>query len=455
MEDYDVIYIGSGNAAWQGARFLSDAGMKILIVEKGLYGGACANYGCNSKIALDAPYELSAAIKRFEGIGKVGDFSVDWPSLMKYKEEKISAMPIFLENKFKEYKLDVANGKGVLLDNHTVQVGDDIYHTDKIVISTGLDPILPDIPGKEFLNTSDEFLEIKELPEKTIIIGAGFVSIEFASILAEAGLDVEVIVHSDTVLRNFYQPYVKKVVDILEDQGVKFHYNEDVIEVTKENETLTVKTSSGLSLSGDYVISAIGRKANVEGIGLEKVGVEFSDKGIPVNGFLQSNIPNIYATGDVADTQAPKLVTVAIHQSKYLAKYLLGQTDEEINYPVIPAVVFTLPRIATVGIRASVAENSDEYEVYKIPYGKSYSVVLKNETTAEATVITDKEQNIVGAEIYSSEAENAANLFAFIINNKITLEQLDEMIYAFPSSSSVLLYKLHNIHYKIGYRKDN
>ena len=454
MEKYDIIYIGSGNAAWQGGRFLADAGWKVLLVEEGLYGGACANYGCNSKILLDAPFELSSAMKRYEGIGKKGDFSVDWPSLMEFKEEKIGYLSVFLDGKFKEYGLDTANGKGVLLDNHKVQVGEDIYYGEKIVISTGLIPFIPEIPGKEYIRDSTDFLEIKELPEKTIIMGAGFVSLEFASILAEAGKDCEVLIRSDVALRHFYQPYVKNVISLLEEEGVKFHYNTEATEVIKDGENFIVKTNNGLELTGDYVIGALGRIANVEGIGLEKAGVEFDTKGIPVNGHMQSNVENIYATGDVADTNQAKLVTVAIHQSKYLAKYLLGETEDEITYPVVPAVVFTLPRIATVGVTAAYAlEHPDEYDVHRIQYGKSYSIELKNETTAELTAVTDKDLNIVGAEIYSSEAENLANIFAFIINKKISLEELDYMIYAFPSSTSVALYKLHNIHYNIGYRK--
>ena len=454
MEKYDIIYIGSGNAAWQGGRFLADAGWKVLLVEEGLYGGACANYGCNSKILLDAPFELSSAMKRYEGIGKKGDFSVDWPSLMEFKEEKIGYLSVFLDGKFKEYGLDTANGKGVLLDNHKVQVGEDIYYGEKIVISTGLIPFIPEIPGKEYIRDSTDFLEIKELPEKTIIMGAGFVSLEFASILAEAGKDCEVLIRSDVALRHFYQPYVKNIISLLEEEGVKFHYNTEATEVIKDGENFIVKTNNGLELTGDYVIGALGRIANVEDIGLEKAGVEFDTKGIPVNGHMQSNVENIYATGDVADTNQAKLVTVAIHQSKYLAKYLLGETEDEITYPVVPAVVFTLPRIATVGVTAAYAlEHPDEYDVHRIQYGKSYSIELKNETTAELTAVTDKDLNIVGAEIYSSEAENLANIFALIINKKISLEELDYMIYAFPSSTSVALYKLHNIHYNIGYRK--
>ena len=481
--DYDVIYIGSGNAAWQGGRFLRKAGLKILIVEESLYGGTCANRGCNSKALLDAPYEIKALTDNFEGVGKSGNFEVDWPSLMKFKRKRIANMAPFLDGKFKEYGLDVAHGKGVILDEHTVQVGDETYTTDKIVICTGLKPVIPDIPGKQYLHDSTDYLDIDELPNHAIIIGAGFVGMEFASILAEAGLTADVIIRGDMALKYFHQPYVQRVIEILKEKNIRFHFNQTVKEVINNveiddptskvlnvkdaqnsDETLrdpeakidnrayengfTVNCESGLSITGDYVVAAIGRTANVEDIGLENVGLTYSKEGIKVNGHLQTDVPNIYASGDVADTGIAKLVTVAIHHSKYLAKELLGEADE-ITYPVVPAVAYTIPRIATVGVPAYVADKSDEYEVHTIRYGNSYSLELKNDTTAEAKVIVDRDLQIVGAEIYAADAENVANMFAFIINKKITLEELDYMIYAFPSSSSVCLYKLHNIHYDL------
>lgn len=480
--DYDVIYIGSGNAAWQGGRFLRKAGLRILIIEESLYGGTCANRGCNSKALLDAPFEIKALGDNFEGVGKSGDFDVNWSDLMKYKRKRIAGMSIFLDGKFDEYDLDVAHGKGVIIDEHTVQVGERQFTTDKIVICTGLKPVIPDIKGKEYLHDSTDYLDIDELPEHAIIIGAGFVGMEFASILAEAGHEADVIIRGNMALKYFHQPYVQRVIEILKEKGIRFHFNHTVKEIISNVEIkdpqakvlnvasaqnadellrdpeakidnrayengFTVILDNDESITGDYVVAAMGRTANVEDIGLENVGLTYTGKGIKVNGHLQTEVPNIYASGDVADTGIAKLVTVAIHQSKYLAKELLGEADE-ITYPVVPAVAYTIPRIATVGVPAYVAEDSDEYDVHTIKYGRAYSLELKNDMTAEAKVIVDKDLQIVGAEIYAADAENVANMFAFIINKRITLEELDYMIYAFPSSSSVCLYKLHNIHYR-------
>ncbi len=480
--DYDVIYIGSGNAAWQGGRFLRKEGLKILIIEEDLYGGACANRGCNTKAILDAPYEVKALTDNYEGVGKEGNFDVNWSDLIKLKRERIAGMSLFLDGKFDEYDLDVAHGKGIIIDEHTVQVEDKQFSSDKIVICTGLKPVIPDIKGKEYLHDSNDFLDIDELPEHAIIIGAGFVGMEIASILAEAGMKADILIRGNMALKYFHQPYVQNVIEILKEKGIRFHFNEQIKEVINNveidnpeakvsnavqglnaNEDLrdpssklnniayengfTVNCESGLSLTGDYVIAAMGRTANVEDIGLENVGLTYTKNGIKVNGHLQTKVDNIYACGDVADTGIAKLVTVAIHQSKYLAKELLDKADE-ITYPAVPAVAYTIPRIATVGVPAFKALESDEYEVHTIRYGRSYSGVLKNDATAEAKVIVDKDLQIVGAEIYAPDAENVANMFAFIINQKITLEDLDYMIYTFPSSSSVCLYKLHNIHYK-------
>ena len=314
--DYDVIYIGSGNASWQGGRFLRKAGLKVLIVEESLYGGTCANRGCNSKAILDAPYEIKALADNFEGCGKSGDFDVDWTALMELKRKRIANMAPFLDGKFKEYDLDVAHGKGTVVDEHTVQVGDKQYTTEKIVICTGLKPVIPDIPGKEYLHDSTDFLDIEELPEHAIIIGAGFVGMEFASILAEAGLSADVIIRGDMALKYFHQPYVQKVIEMLKEKNIRFHFNETVTEVTKDENLIiynpeervlnlenalntdevlrdpdakidnkayengfTVNCESGLSLTGDYVIAAMGREANVEDIGLENVGLTYTKRG--------------------------------------------------------------------------------------------------------------------------------------------------------------------------------
>ena len=438
MDNFDVIFIGSGHAAWHGALILRNAGKSVLVIEKELYGGTCTNYGCNAKILLDGPYELADAVDRYEGMGKGSDFIVDWSSLMEQKTKITLMFPIGLNQMFFEFGIAVVNGKGVLKDEHTVMVGDQEYHAEHIVIATGENPIELDVEGKEYIKDSRDFLSVPELPKKAVFIGAGIISLEFASILAQAGSNVDILVHSDKVLRRFNQVYVQKLVNKLEKMNVEFHYNQSVYKVEENNGEFIVTTENGLSLSGDYVLGATGRTPNVDGIGLDEVGIEYSKKGIVVNNHMQTNIPNIYASGDVVDKKIPKLTPTASFESSYIAKQILGNTDE-IEYPVIPHVVYTLPRIATVGVTVGQAEQNDEYKVTPVPYGQMAGFETKNEVDASIMVVTNKEKQIVGVELYNADAENLVNLFTILINKKVTIDELNSMIFAFPGVSSAVL----------------
>ena len=438
MDNFDVIFIGSGHAAWHGALILRNAGKSVLVIEKELYGGTCTNYGCNAKILLDGPYELADAVDRYEGMGKGSDFIVDWSSLMEQKTKITLMFPIGLNQMFFEFGIAVVNGKGVLKDKNTVIVGDQEYHAENIVIATGENPIELDVEGKEYIKDSRDFLSVPELPKKAVFIGAGIISLEFASILAQAGSKVDILVHSDKVLRRFNQVYVQKLVNKLEKMNVEFHYNQSVYKVEENNDEFIVTTENGLSLSGDYVLGATGRTPNVDGIGLDEVGIEYSKKGVVVNNHMQTNIPNIYASGDVVDKKIPKLTPTASFESSYIAKQILGNTDE-IEYPVIPHVVYTLPRIATVGVTVSQAEQNDEYKVTPVPYGQMAGFETKNEVDASIMVVTNKEKQIVGVELYNADAENLVNLFTILINKKVTIDELNSMIFAFPGVSSAVL----------------
>lgn len=438
MNEYDVIYIGSGHAAWHGGLILKNAGKSVLIIEKELCGGTCTNYGCNAKILLDGPYELADAVDRYEGIGKGNDFNVDWSSLMNFKKELVSQFPQGLEAMFKQVGFDLIKGNASLKDPHTVVVNDEEYYGENIVIATGEEPVLLDVEGKEYLKNSRDFLSVDELPKNAIFVGAGIISMEFASILAQAGSKVDILVHSDKVLRRFHQPYVKKLVEKLEKMNVTFHYNENLASIVKNNEEFKITTESGLTLIGDYVLGATGRSPNIEGLGLDEIGIEYTKKGIIVNNHMQTSIDNIYASGDVVEKNIPKLTPTAAFESNYIAMQILGSSDE-IKYPVVPHVVYTLPRIGTVGVTVSEAKENNEYTITEIPYGQTTGFETKNEADASIMLVTNTKKEIVGAELYNADADNLINLFTILINKKITIDELKTMIFAFPGITSAVI----------------
>ncbi len=327
-------------------------------------------------------------------------------------------------------------GAGVIKDAHTVTVNDEALQTENIVIATGQHSNKLDIEGKELTHDSRDFLSMDELPKRMTFIGVGIISVEFASIMIKSGVEVTMIHHSDKPLKGFNQTHVTQLIKKLEDEGVHFYFDEETQKVEKIGEAYKVSTASGLTIDTDYVLDATGRNPNVEGIGLDQVGIEYSKKGISVDGHLRTNVSNIYASGDVLDKDIPKLTPTATFESNYIAAHILGMTQDEIQYPAIPSVLYSLPRLSQIGVSVQEAEQSERYTVKHIPFGKQMVFEYKNETDAEMYAVLDEEKRLVGADIYGVDAADLINLLVFIINQRMTEQDLNQLIFAFPGASS-------------------
>lgn len=436
MKQYDVVFIGSGHAAWHAALTLKHAGKDVAIIEKDTIAGTCTNYGCNAKILLEGPYEVLEESAQYNGIIQSQDLHVNWENLMDYKKQVINPMNGMLKGMFEQQGIDVYMGAGVIKDEHTVTVNDEELQTENIVIATGQHSNKLDIEGKELTHDSRDFLSMDELPKRMTFIGVGIISVEFASIMIKSGVEVTMIHHSDKPLKGFNQTHVTQLIKKLEDEGVHFYFNEETQKVERAGDGYKVTTESGLTIETDYVLDATGRNPNVEGIGLEQVGIEYSKKGISVDGYLRTNVSNIYASGDVLDKAIPKLTPTATFESNYIAAHILGMTQDEIQYPAIPSVLYSLPRLSQIGVSVQEAEQNERYTVKHIPFGKQMVFEYKNETDAEMYVVLDDEKRLVGADIYGVDAADLVNLLVFIINQRMTAQDLNQLIFAFPGASS-------------------
>ncbi|KKI58190.1 MULTISPECIES: dihydrolipoyl dehydrogenase family protein [Staphylococcus] len=436
MKQYDVVFIGSGHAAWHAALTLKHAGKDVAIIEKDTIAGTCTNYGCNAKILLEGPYEVLEESAQYNGIIQSQDLHVNWENLMDYKKQVINPMNGMLKGMFEQQGIDVYMGAGVIKDAHTVTVNDEALQTENIVIATGQHSNKLDIEGKELTHDSRDFLSMDELPKRMTFIGVGIISVEFASIMIKSGVEVTMIHHSDKPLKGFNQTHVTQLIKKLEDEGVHFYFDEETQKVEKIGEAYKVSTASGLTIDTDYVLDATGRNPNVEGIGLDQVGIEYSKKGISVDGHLRTNVSNIYASGDVLDKDIPKLTPTATFESNYIAAHILGMTQDEIQYPAIPSVLYSLPRLSQIGVSVQEAEQSERYTVKHIPFGKQMVFEYKNETDAEMYAVLDEEKRLVGADIYGVDAADLINLLVFIINQRMTAQDLNQLIFAFPGASS-------------------
>lgn len=436
MKQYDVVFIGSGHAAWHAALTLKHAGKDVAIIEKDTIAGTCTNYGCNAKILLEGPYEVLEESAQYNGIIQSQDLHVNWENLMDYKKQVINPMNGMLKGMFEQQGIDVYMGAGVIKDAHTVTVNDEALQTENIVIATGQHSNKLDIEGKELTHDSRDFLSMDELPKRMTFIGVGIISVEFASIMIKSGVEVTMIHHSDKPLKGFNQTHVTQLIKKLEDEGVHFYFDEETQKVEKIGEAYKVSTASGLTIDTDYVLDATGRNPNVEGIGLDQVGIEYSKKGISVDGHLRTNVSNIYASGDVLDKAIPKLTPTATFESNYIAAHILGMTQDEIQYPAIPSVLYSLPRLSQIGVSVQGAEQNERHTVKHIPFGKQMAFEYKNETDAEMYVVLDEEKRLVGADIYGVDAADLVNLLVFIINQRMTAQDLNQLIFAFPGASS-------------------
>lgn len=438
--DYDVLFLGSGHAAWHAALALVQGGKKVALIEKDVTGGTCTNYGCDAKILLDAPFQLIEQLSEYQGKGIEDLPEIRWENLMAHKHQVIDQLAPSMEALFAKASIELIRGSGKIVDPHTVRVGEINYSAEYIVIGTGQRPAVLTIPGKEYIHDSREFLDIETMPQRLNFIGSGIIAMEFISMAALMEREVHVIEFADKALNMFHQKYVQKIVEKLTAAGVHFHFGEAVSEVKKHGDSYQVITESGLTVETDYVLGATGRVANVENIGLESVGIQTDRGGIIVDDHLRTAVPTIFASGDVVSKKIPKLTPTAIFESNYIATQILGVSDQPINYPVIPSVVYTMPRIAEVGITVSEAnEQPEKYTVTEVPYGARLAFEFKNEVSAEATFIFDKEKHLAGASIYGNESEELINLLPLIINQKLTATDLAQQIFAFPGAASGIL----------------
>ena len=444
MEKYDVIFIGSGHSCWHGALILQMQGKKVALIEKELLGGTCTNYGCDAKILLDSPIELKEALDRYQNIGLQTKAEINWNQLMQYKKNVIGFMPSALDGLFNNFGFDVIRGSAKFIDAHTIEVAGNKYSADYFVIGTGQTYVPLDIPGKEYFKDSRDFLSLDNIPEHVSFVGAGIIGMEFASICLSLGKKVDIIDLSDRALNQYPKKYVEFVVNKMKAQGANFYLNRHVSKLLKSNDSeYIIMTEEGDEIHSNYVLVAVGRCANVSDINLDDLGIKYSKRGIVVDNHLRTSVKNIYASGDVIDKQVPKLTPTAEFESNYIALDILLPRflKRKIEYPVVPNLVFTLPRIGQVGVSIEEA-SSLGYRVEEVDFGKTMAWLNKNDPNEHLTFVFNKKNELVGAMVLSDEAGEYLDILTIIINKKLKARDLSKMIFSFPTTTYGLVSSL-------------
>lgn len=427
MKKYDDILIGSGPAAYKMANLLAKTDRKVLVVEGFEYGGTCPNYGCEPKIFLEGAARTVLQSQQLLGRGISQPAKLDWEALMQTKLKRFDPWPGETRDIIKKSH-DIEDGYASFVDNHTISVNGHQYQADHIIIATGQTPNILNISGKEYLHTSYDLLSLKELPQRITIIGAGFVGLELATLVAAAGAEVTIVVHSDRVLREFTKAEDEALVNAMKQRGIKFSFNTDTQKVTQGKDGLLVTTNHG-EVQADYVLDATGRHPNIEKLALENTDIEYDRHGINVDGHLMTTVDGVYAIGDVINRKQPKLTPVAEFEGQYLFDYLIGKTDQDIVYPTIGQAAFTFPEVARAGVNPDDVAGDSQYQVKTVAlkYGSLYAG--QNDHISTLTLVF-KDQQLVGASEIGDYAADDINNFLPIIGLKINGDEYRQKVMA-------------------------
>ncbi|SIQ11772.1 dihydrolipoyl dehydrogenase family protein [Maribacter ulvicola] len=435
---FDVFVIGSGIAGQTVAKACVDKGMKVGIADNREFGGTCANRGCDpKKILLGAmeTYELSQNLKG-KGISKPA--KVNWKQLQKYKRNFTTNIPASTERTLKEMGIKLYHQSPRFIDENTLSVEGKTITAHKIVIATGQIPRTMTIPGAKHFKNSDDFLNLKKLPEHIVFVGGGYIGMEFAHMAARAGAQVTIVDTGSRPLHAFDPDLVKELRKYSESLGIKFIFNAQPTKLKKKRKKLTLTyevNGEEKSIEGSAMFNTAGRVPALAGLDLEKGNVDFSDKGVETNSFLQSRSnPNIYACGDVSDKNLP-LTPLSGRQGYVVAENILNGNKRELEVPVIPSVVFTLPNLATVGY--SEEEARARYKNIRVNYqvatGWFNAKRINSPLYAYKVIMNARTGEIVGAHILGPDAGETINIFTMAINNGMTDADIKSTIFSYPS----------------------
>lgn len=446
LRTLDLVVIGTGSAASTVAYECRTAGWDVAIIDSRPFGGTCALRGCDPKKVLVGVAEIIDSNDRLAGRGVNSRATIDWPTLMRFKRTFTEPVPENREKGFSRAGIAAVHGRAHFVDQTSVAVGDDTLSAKYFVIATGARPATLNIPGEELVTFSDEFLELDELPERIVFIGAGYISFEFAHVASRAGARATIVHRGRRPLPGFDPDLVDQLAQATCELGVDVRLNAAVEGIEKTSGHLSVTVSSDgkqQTIEADMVVHGAGRVPEIQDLGLEKAGIKSSDKGVLVNEYLQSvSNPLVYAAGDAAASGGLSLTPVAGLEGRIVAANLLKGNHTKANYLGVPSVVFTIPPVATVGLQEEAARQKGlKFKVNRGDSSGWYSSRRVNVKYSGFKVLVEEGSgSILGAHLFGLHAEEVINLFALAIRSGLHASDLKEILYAYPTSSSDVAY---------------
>ncbi len=449
---YNLAIIGGGPAGYVAAERAGAKGLKVILFEKKELGGVCLNEGCIPTKTLLYSAKIYDNAKAGAKYGVNGDsVTFDFAQMMKRKDGVVRRLVGGIGFKMKSNKVEVVNALATIKSRTAsgveIEANGTVYQAENVLISTGSEAVIPPIKGVEeagdIIVTNREVLNLPELPKSLVVIGGGVIGTEFASFFSSLGTEVTVIEMLPEILTGMDSELSGVLRKQLEKKGIKFNLQSKVTEV-KGNEVVFEKDGKVETVQGDKILLSVGRRPNIEGIGLENVGVELFRNGIKVDEKMRTNIPNIYAAGDV--TGFSLLAHTASREGEVVVNNLTGKKDY-MRYNAIPGVIYTNPEFAGVGLTEEVAkEKGIKYKLSNLPMAYAGRFVAENEGGVgfSKVLIGEEYGEILGVHMLGNPSSEMIYGAVMAIESEMTIDEMQEVVFPHPTVSEILKENVFN-----------
>ncbi|GGF35063.1 glutathione-disulfide reductase [Aliidongia dinghuensis] len=446
--DFDLFTIGAGSGGVSGSRRAASYGARVGICEDSRVGGTCVIRGCVPKKLLVYGAHFAEDFADAAGYGwTVGETRFDWASLIAAKNRETDRLNGIYKKLLADSGVKLYEKRGRIIDPHTVEVGGERFTAERILIATGARPVAPEIPGIEHSISSNEALDLPELPKRVAVVGGGYIAVEFAGIFAALGSAVTLVIRGERVLRGFDEDVRESLTEALSRHGIQIRPRTEIARIDKGAGGLILTTATGATIEVDQVLYATGRepntrahstafRANTEGVGLENVGIPTDETGaVAVDEWSRTCVPSIYAVGDV--TNRLNLTPVAIAEARALAETLFNDNPTKFDPTGVPTAVFSQPPIATVGLtEAEARAEVGAVDVYRARFRPmKHTLTGREERTMMKLVVDRATDRVLGCHMLGADAPEIIQGLAIALKCGATKRQFDQTVGIHPTAA--------------------
>jgi len=437
--DYDLFVIGAGSGGVRAARTAAAAGIRVAVAEDRYLGGTCVNVGCVPKKLYSYAAQFQDAFADSRGFGWTLPESpvFDWATLRDNKVSEIKRLNQIYGRLLEDAGVRLINGRARVVDAHRVEVAGESITAEKILVAVGGWPWVPEFPGHELTVTSNEVFDLEQFPQRFLVLGGGYIAVEFASIFNGLGSETHLVYRGDLVLRGFDREVREFTRQQMADKGVCFHFAANIEQIRKVEGGLEVTLTNGESLEVDAVLAATGRKPNLATLGLDTLGVECNSDGtLKVNERFETSIPSILALGDVIG--GPELTPVALAEAMHLVQQHYTEAPAgPMDYRNIATAVFCHPNIGTVGVSEEEARKQyGEIRVYRTDFRPmKHTLSGSQERMLMKLVVDDTSDVVVGAHMVGEEAGELIQGVAIAVRAGLTKADFDATVGIHPTAA--------------------